>query len=257
MRTVRHTAVRTLSRETSLGPEARRAAVDRAFARWAAPGPRAIAATNGSLARVTASAAAERMRDDDSPTAVSTDRIRTALRVELRRVATSKRVRVSQAAVEGAVSARRKMIERAAKDAAGNLTRTAIEGGTKGKLTGVPAGLPVSPTFSPWVATVNAWVIESRGAYGRFAVRTESGPATYIRDGTSVALDVDDDGIPEPVGRNERIEFSVRTVAVVAVPSGGLGVGDTDGNADERSVAWADPEPGPRCVTPTGECPRE
>jgi len=256
MRTVRRTAVRTLARETSLGPEARRAAVDRAFARWDGPGRRAIAATNGSLARVTASAAAERMRDG-SPTTVSTDRIRTALRVELRRVATSERVRVSEAAVEGAVSARRKVIERAAKDATENLTQTAIEEGTEGKLAGVPAGLPISPTFSPWVATVNAWVIESRGAYGRFAVRTESGSTTYVRDGTAVSLDVDDDGIAEPIGRNERIEFSLRTVAVVAVPAGGLGVGDTDGNADERSVAWADPEPGPRCVTPTGECPRE
>jgi hypothetical protein len=121
----------------------------------------------------------------------------------------------------------------------------------------VPAGLPISPTFSPWVATVNVWVIESKGAYGRFAVRTESGSTTYVRDGTRVALDVDDDGETEPVGRNERIEFSVRTVAVVAVPAGGLGVGDTDGNVDERSVAWSDPEPGPRCTTPTGACPRE
>jgi len=41
------------------------------------------------------------------------------------------------------------------------------------------------------------------------------------------------------------------------VPPGKLGVGDTDGNTDERSVAWSDPSPGPRCVTPTGQCPRE
>ena len=256
MTAVRQTAVRTLAQETSLGPDARRAVVDRAFDRWGGPGHRAIAATNGSLARATASAAVDRLADD-STAATSADRIRTALRVELRRVATSERVRVSEAAVDGAVSARREVIEREAKDTAKRATKTAIEGGTQGKITGVPAGLPISPTFSPWVATVNAWVVESRGAYGRFAVQTESGATTYVRDGTSVALDVDDDGIAEPIGRNERIEFSVRTVAVVAVPSGGLGVGDTDGNADERSVAWRDPEPGPRCVTPTGECSRE
>lgn len=256
MTAVRQTAVRTLAQETSLGPDARRAVVDRAFARWDGPGHRAIAATNGSLARATASVAVDRL-DEGSAATVSADRIRTALRVELRRVATSERVRVSEAAVDNAVSARREVIEREAKDTAERATETAIEGGTKGKVAGVPAGLPISPTFSPWVATTNVWVVESRGAYGRFAVQTESGATTYVRDGTSVALDVDDDGITEPVGRNERIEFSVRTVAVVAVPAGGLGVGDTDGNADERSVAWRDPEPGPRCVTPTGECPRE
>jgi len=164
---------------------------------------------------------------------------------------------VSEDAVDGTVAARRKVIERESKKLAETATGTAIERGTDGAVEGVPAGLPISPTFSPWVATVNVWVIESRGAYGRFAVTAESGAATYVRDGTRVALDVDNDGIREPLGRNERIEFSVRTVAVVAVPSGGLGVGDTDGNADERSVAWRDPEPGPRCVTPTGECPRE
>ena len=257
MTAVRQTATRTLARETSLGPDARRAVVDRAVARWSGPGHRALAATNGSLARAAASAAVDRLHDRGSPTAVSADRIQVALRVELRRVATSERVRVSEAAVDGAVSARRKMIDETAKAVVGNATETAIEGGTKGKVTGIPAGLPISPTFSPWVATINVWVVESRGAYGRFAVRTDSGATTYVRDGTTVSLDVDDDGIAEPVGRNERIEFSIRTVAVIAVPAGGLGVGDTDGNTDERSVAWRDPEPGPRCVTPAGACPRE
>ena len=257
MTAVRRTAVRTLARETSLGPDARREVVDRAFDRWDGPGHRAIAAMNGSLARTTASVAVDRLGDDGSSTTVPADRIRTALRVELRRVVTSEQVRVSESAVDGAVSSTRKAVEREAKNAAERAAEDAITRGTKGKVTGIPAGLPISPTFSPWVATVNVWVVESRGAYGRFAVQTESGAVTYVRDGTSVALDVDDDGIVEPVGRNERIEFSVRTVAVVAVPAGGLGVGDTDGNADERSVAWADPEPGPRCVTPAGACPRE
>ena len=257
MTAVRQTAARTLARETSLGPDARRAVVDRAVARWSGPGHRALAATNGSLAQAAASAAVDRLHDRGSPTAVSADRIQVALRVELRRVATSERVRVSESAVDGTVSSTRKMMERELKTTAERATEDAITRGTKGKVTGIPAGLPISPTLSPWVATINVWVVESRGAYGRFAVRTDSGATTYVRDGTTVSLDVDDDGIAEPAGRNERIEFSVRTVAVVAVPSGGLGVGDTDGNADERSVAWRDPEPGPRCVTPTGECPQE
>ena len=255
MREVERTARGTLARETSLSAEERRDAVDRAFGRWDGPGARALAATNGSLARATAAAAVARLstRNDG----VVADRLRTALRVDLHRVATAKRVRVSEDAVDGTVAARRKVVERESKNLAETATGTAIERGTDGAVEGVPAGLPISPTFSPWVATVNVWVIESRGAYGRFAVTAESGSTTYVRDGTRVALDVDNDGVREPLGRNERIDFSVRTVAVVAVPSGGLGVGDTDGNADERSVAWRDPEPGPRCVTPTGECSRE
>lgn len=255
MRAVRRQAKDTLARETALTTEERRAVVDGAVGRWDDPGSRALAAANGSLARATAAGAAERLSTDDGD--VVEDRLRTALRVDLRRIATAKRVRVSEDAVDSAVAARRKVVEREAKNVAENATETAIDRGTDGKVGGVPAGLPISPTFSPWVATVNVWVIESRGAYGRFAVRTESGSTTYVRDGERVELDVDDDGVAEPMGRNERVEFSVRTVAVVAVPSGGLGVGDTDGNADERSVAWSDPEPGPRCVTPTGECPRE
>lgn len=255
MSEVRRTATETIARETTLTAEQRRDAVDNAFARWDGPGERALAATNGSLARATAAAAVERLSTRNGDTVE--DRLRTALRVDLRRVATAKRVRVSEGAVDGAVTARRKVIEREGKAVVETATKAAIERGTDGAVGGVPAGLPISPTFSPWVATINVWVIESRGAYGRFAVTTDSGSTTYVRDGTRVALDVDNDGAAEPVGRNERIEFSVRTVAVVAVPSGGLGVGDTDGNADERSVAWRDPEPGPRCVTPTGECSRE
>ena len=257
MREVRRAARGTLAGETALTTEQRRNAVDRAFSQWDGPGERALAATDGSLARATAEAAVAELSTRDADSDVVADRLRTALRVDLRRVATAKRVRVSEDAVDGAVSTRRKIIEEEAKDTAEAATETAIERGSKGKVGGVPAGLPISPTFSPWVATVNVWVIESKGAYGRFAVRTESGSTTYVRDGQQVALDVDGDSVAEPMGRNERIEFSVRTVAVVAVPSGGLGVGDTDGNADERSVAWRDPEPGPRCVTPTGECSRE
>jgi hypothetical protein len=257
MREVRRTALGTLARETELTAEQRRDAVDRAFGRWDGPGERALAATDGSLARATAEAAVAELSNHGADGNIVEDRLRTALRVDLRRVATAKRVRVSEDAVDGAVSERRKIIEQEAKDTAKAATETAIQRGSKGKVGGVPAGLPISPTFSPWVATVNVWVIESKGAYGRFAVSTESGSTTYVRDGTQVALDVDGDRVPERLGRNERIDFSVRTVAVVAVPSGGLGVGDTDGNADERSVAWSDPEPGPRCVTPTGECSRE
>ncbi|MFB6090533.1 MAG: hypothetical protein ABEJ97_05690 [Halobellus sp.] len=256
---VRTRAARTLARESSLSRRDAGAVVDRAFGRWHGPGERAVAATDGSLAAAVASEAidAGAANRGDEPESVTEDRIRTALRVDLRRVATGSDVRVSQAAVEDAVSTTRALLREQARATAATATERTIALASNGTVGGIPAGLPILPTLNPWVATANVWIVESRGAYGRFAVTTESGPTTYVRDGSSVALDVDDDGETETLGRNERIGFRVRTVAVVAVPSGKLGVGDTDGDVDERSVAWSGPEPGPRCVTPTGRCPRE
>ncbi|WP_435182916.1 DUF7286 family protein [Halobellus sp. EA9] len=256
---IRKRATRTLARESSLSRRETETVVRRAFAQWDGPGERAVAATDGSLAAAVASAAIEEgaARENDGSRRVAEDRIRTALRVDLRDAATSADVRVSQAAVEDAVSAIRGLLREEARARAGAATERAIARASNGTVGGIPAGLPILPTLNPWVATANVWVVESRGAYGRFAVTTDSGATTYVRDGSSVVFDVDGDGEPEVLGRNERIGFRVRTVAVVAVPAGKLGVGDTDGNVDERSVAWAGPAPGPRCVTPTGRCPRE
>lgn len=60
----------------------------------------------------------------------------------------------------------------------------------------------------------------------------------YTRDGSRVRYDWDDDGTRELVGRSEPVDLQVRTAVVVVVPPGGRGVGDTDGNADERSAGW-------------------
>ncbi|WP_049985857.1 DUF7286 family protein [Halobellus rufus] len=258
MADVRSTATRTLARETTLSRAERERVVRRSFARFDGPGERAIAATDGSLARETASVAIATgaTAGGDAP-AVTEDRVRTALRVDLRRVATFERVRVPESAVDDAVSSVRAEIERETNDAAERATERAITEATNDTVGGVPAGLPISPTLSPWVATANLWIVESRGAYGRFAVGVEGEGTMYVRDGSPVALDVDDDGVAESLGRSERIDFQVRTVALAVVPPGKLGVGDTDGNMDERSVAWSGPAPGPRCVTPTGQCPRE
>ena len=253
---VRQRTKRTLARETTLSPTERTAVVRRAFARWDGPGERAVAATDGSLARAVATVAVAEGADDGS-SEVAEDRVRTALRVDLRRAATSKRVRVPQSAVDETVSTTREIAQEMATRTAENATQQGIARATNGTLGEIPAGLPILPTLNPWVATTNLWIVDSRGAYGRFAVEAASGPTTYVRDGTAVALDVDGDGTDERLGRNERVDFRVRTVAVVAVPPGKFGVGDTDGNVDERSVAWNGPAPGPRCMTPTGQCPRE
>lgn len=254
---VRTTATRTLARETSLTRDERRRVVDQSFARFGGPGERAVAATDGSLARAVAAVAVETDSTGQKAWAVAADRLRTALRVELRAVATSERVRVPESAVDDAVTSTRAVAERAATDAAARATERGLARATNDTIGGIPAGLPLSPTLSPWVATANLWIVESRGAYGRFAVGAQGSDTTYVRDGAAVSLDVDGDGVSEALGRSERVDFRIRTVAVAVVPPGKLGVGDTDGNMDERSLAWRGSVPGPRCVTPTGQCQRE
>jgi hypothetical protein len=121
-----------------------------------------------------------------------------------------------------------------------------------GRAVVLPAGLPLLPTPTNWYATVNVWVVTVAGGYPRFAVRTARGrpgeTVTYVRDGETAELDVDGDGNAEPLGRAERVDFSVRTVVLVAVPRGKTGVGDVNGQANETSPGWGTSEP------PTGCC---
>lgn len=120
----------------------------------------------------------------------------------------------------------------------------------------LPAGLPVAPVPGSWYATVNVWVVDVRGAYHRVEVRsTVASPAvgpdglTYVREDAAVHLDVDGDDTPERLGRVDPVAFRVQTVLLVAVPPGPRGVGDTDGNADERSPGW----PGPDAAQPPAQ----
>jgi len=114
-------------------------------------------------------------------------------------------------------------------------------------LSSVPSGLPVAPVPGYWYATLNVWDVSVRGAYERFTVRAPTGSATpgdadgsvaYTRQNRTVTLDVDADGDPERLGRTTRVSFETGTVVVVVVPPGPPGVGDTDGNSDERSPGW-------------------
>ncbi|RDI71228.1 DUF7286 family protein [Halopelagius longus] len=251
LRAVRSRAVETLGAETDLPKDDRRRAVNAAFDRWEGTGRRAVAATNGSFA---AAVAAEVEPTD----ATARDRLETALRVDVAAAATESAVRVPQRATNRTVSRTRKVGTKLLTDAAGRGTERAAQ--KYASLGGTPAGLPLSPTLNPWVATTNLWVVEARGEYARFAVSADRGgetPVTYVRDGSVVALDVDGDGVKETLGRSERVGFDVRTVVPVVVPPGRLGVGDKDGDAVEKSPAWDGTEPGPGCETPTGRCPRE
>jgi hypothetical protein len=257
VRAVRRRAVETLGETTDRSKDARRAAVDDALDRWDGTGRRAVAAVNGSLARAVAAEVAP-----SDP--MARDRIETALRVDVADAATSADVRVSERATNRTVSRTRELGTHLAKAAVERGTRRAVDRvATKyanRTLGGIPAGLPLSPTLSPWVATTNVWIVEARGEYARFTVSANRGgatPVTYVRDGGVVSLDVDADGDEETLGTADRIGFDLRTVVVVAVPPGRLGVGDTGGDAVEESAAWTGEVPGPRCETPTGRCPRE
>jgi molybdopterin biosynthesis enzyme MoaB len=61
---------------------------------------------------------------------------------------------------------------------------------------------------------------------------------SYVRADRAVTVDVFGDDEPEHLGANRAIEFTADTGVFVVVPPGGTGVGDRDGNADERSPGW-------------------
>ncbi|GGL72543.1 DUF7286 family protein [Halocalculus aciditolerans] len=250
--------VDALARRTTLTEDARRAAVDAAFARYDGPAVTATAAVNGSLASTVAREAAARGADAPG--------LRIALRVALRearrtrgrvpggRVTDARRsaqTALSAVTAEGANrigdAAKREAAHRVA-DAGERvlgekLDDAAARRAAKQRLAQLPAGLPIAPVPGYWYATANAWVVSARGGYERVAVtaRTHTpgnDSLTYVRQNETVRVDVDGDGAREVVGRNEEVTFSVSTVVVVVVPPGPRGVGDTDGNADERSTGW-------------------
>jgi hypothetical protein len=231
-----------LDRETALSRAERRRAVDDAFATWNRTSAKALAVTNGSFVpRVVAEAGLSGRE---------AERVRVHLRVAVAAARDSDDVRVHRDHVDGTASAVRRLSKTAATEALG----TAVANGTdrlaartEGKAVVLPAGLPLLPTPTNWYATVNVWDVHVRGYYPRFAVRTQRGSpgetVTYVRDGGCAALDLDEDGADEELGCASRVDISVRTVVLVAVPPGKTGVGDTDGQAVEDSPGWGMPYP--------------
>ncbi len=208
----------------------RRAAIVRTgLARWDTLPARAAAIANGSAGDRIAAVAAHA----EGLSARQRDRVRLAL-------GTVGAPGVPQAVVNGTNTrlrtAARVALAEAVKRGAGRLanrTRRRVAG----PLSAVPAGLPVAPVPGLWYATTNLWVVQSTGEYARFTVRTDRGVA-YTRDGSPHRFDWDGDGTRELLGYATRVSFSVETAVVVVVPPGPRGVGDTDGNADERSSGW-------------------
>jgi len=109
-----------------------------------------------------------------------------------------------------------------------------------------PTGFPILPPtpITPWVVTLNIWVIDVEGEYAQFKVIDSNDetlfnpilghePQVYIREANVVSVG----GIP--VGENTRLKFGFTTVAFGVVPPWGMMVGDLEGNCwDEHTPGY-------------------
>ncbi|MDS0240642.1 MULTISPECIES: hypothetical protein [unclassified Haloferax] len=250
----------TLRDHTNHSVTERQRILERSLGAWDDPAHRALAITNGSAARAIAVEAA-------APGTVEADLLERRLDVAFRTVrrdrSTTVPQRLTNRTVETTRTARQQAVADVATDAAMNATEDAVADRLNDTLDSrfdtpfkrVPAGMPVAPVPGSWYATVNVWDVAVAGEFAQFRVhaRGDTESLTYARDGSPVALDWDGDGVAETVGRGDRVSFEVRTPIVVAVPPSGVGVGDIDGNADERSEGW---QGGPGC-TVAADCPPE
>jgi hypothetical protein len=241
---LRTRASRVVRNETALTRSEAQGAVAEGIGRWERPGHRALAATNGSLAAAIATAADARASGHD-PGRV--DRLETQLDAAIVDARRTPAVTVGEGLVQEALTRiRDRAVDRVVTAASTRLERSRV----KKNLGAIPTGLPVAPVPGYWYATANVWEVHVRGAYARFTLRTgrgappsaPEGTVRYVRDGSTVRLDLDGDGTPERLGRDERVAFETKTVVAVAVPPYRSGVGDVDGNADERAGTW--PQPG-------------
>ena len=223
--------------------------VTAALGRWGTPAARALAVSNGSATRALALTVARRTATDPGPG------LRAALNATTRRMLADRSTRPRRRPARRAANATRTVAGRVLSEGTRVATRSAAHAGVgyaEGRLGrslgAVPAGLPVAPVPGYWVATLNAWHVAVRGEYGRVVLRSRrgrppEGTLSYVRDGRGVRLDVDGDGETEHLGRSARVSFDVSTTVVVVVPPGSRGVGDTNGDADERSPGWTERGP--------------
>ncbi|GAB3702695.1 hypothetical protein GCM10028858_19090 [Halorubrum pallidum] len=254
-----------LRTQTSLTAAQRRGVLARVSDRYDSVGDRAVAVGDGTYPdRVATEAAAIGSLSEAAETGLAA-----RLRVETRTAAGRDAVRIPARFVEGPTDGARlllrdrmeKSIEAemaAAGDRAAEAVREkaveeygeeAVEKWEPKPVRRVGAGLPVAPVPGYWVATVNAWRVQIRGEYPRFALRADVGtPGSrfeYVREEGTVAVDVG--GTSVSIGKTEPVRFETSTVVVVAVPAGPPGVGDVDGVRDETSSGW--PCPGPMATT--------
>ncbi|QKY21596.1 hypothetical protein B4589_014885 [Halolamina sp. CBA1230] len=243
---------------TGVGRPTCRAAVVDARDQWPTLGHRAQAMANGSYG--SAFGAVLRAHGVDTATA---DEASVRVRVRLRELSAERETGVPAATTNRTAS----MVQQAARETVRKQVSGSLENASARatrKLTGasrLPAGIPVAPPPYTWIATANAWSVTVRGEYQRFALRARGvapdgsgGTVRYVRDGSTVRLDVDGDGDRERLGRGDRVGFGASTTVVAVVPPGMPGVGDVDGARDEQSPGWPCPgvDGGSDCETATG-----
>ncbi|MFC6992225.1 hypothetical protein ACFQH3_10985 [Haladaptatus sp. GCM10025707] len=218
--------------------DAREQLVEDALGRWQTPAGRALALANGSATRAVARAGAA---EDDSRTA---ERLAVRLDVAVAESLQEQASRPTEEVVNTTLQTTRTVSQTVAKEVIANATehhsKAVLERRLNRSFARLPAGLPVAPVPGYWYATTNLWTVDVAGAYTRFTVASSTGPRgiAYTRAGQTVTLDVDDDGVVEQFGRAPKMSFTVETAVVVVVPPGRAGVGDIDGDADERSPGW-------------------
>ena len=245
----------TLRVRTTLARDERHRVLEEAAASYGSTGERAVAVGNGSYPeRVAAEAATV-----GSLSRAAEEGLAANLRVATRTATGREAVRVPTRFVDGTTSSARvvlrdrmeKTIEaeaaRTGEAAAGEVSERAKEKlGDKWSMKPartVGAGLPVAPVPGYWVTTVNAWRVQVRGEYPRFALRADVGTPgerfAYVRSEGDVTVDVGGETVR--LGETEPVAFETETVVAVAVPAGPPGVGDVDGTRDERSGGWPCP----------------
>ncbi|MFB6069605.1 MAG: hypothetical protein ABEJ76_01170 [Halanaeroarchaeum sp.] len=239
---VRTSQRRALERVPSTSRGEVRAAIEAGYADYGSVRERGEAVVDGSIAGTIAG------HLSGSLTGVERDRARVELRTATVRARRDATVRLAESTVSAAADRARPVLRTGAQQ----VTRVAVQRGARvakrrafrKSMASMPAGLPLLPVPGQWYATANVWVVSVRGGYERFAVHAPratpvaNGTVTYVRESTPVRLDVDGDGYREVLGRNRAIDLAADTGVVVVVPPGAAGVGDTDGNADERSPGW-------------------
>jgi hypothetical protein len=105
-----------------------------------------------------------------------------------------------------------------------------------------PTGLPILPPtpVTPWIITINIWLIDVKGEYCEFKVLDATGethfnpifghdPQIYVRKEESV-YNMNKDTL---IGKNTRVSYGFTTVSFAVVPQGGYMVGDWGAYSEE------------------------
>ncbi|MFD1513493.1 DUF7286 family protein [Halomarina rubra] len=214
-----------------------RGVVAAGLSEWKFPAARALALANGSGPERVAAAA--------PVSATASRRLAATLRTTTHEALRADAARVPESAVSPVAEGNREVLREVAREVATSAgeraTDRVLQRTVDRTLDSVPLGIPVAPVPGYWYATLNGWSVSVEGTYERLSVRSRRGvrDTVYVRDGSTVRLDVDDDGSRERLGTAPKVAFEASTTVVVVVPAGVRGVADVDGNRDERSPGYA------------------